>query len=235
MDEHEKKLLNEQFKESPFVKSIQVARTTFEWLNDINRLQKTIASMQQSSKVFDSIIKELEQRNINTEVIGRLKLSEILKLYNLSNETGLTFADMAEDNLQTVGELKYEQAVSYLECINRRKGQIVKNDIKNFKVEEKFIEHLEYIEDSSGSQIKSKIEAYERGEIDLTEREKKILAAFKKNQFLTNKHLADMFGYSVRNIEEICRKIREKFEIDFVEDKLIKRTLLTNLAKYITL
>lgn len=215
--------------------AIQKLIPDFEWINNITRQQIIITSTQKSYEIFDNITKELTERNIDTEVIGNIELSKILKLYFLSNKTGLTYADLVEDSLKMFGELKYEQAVAYLESLNRRKEQITKNDLKVFSNNDNIIEKFEYLENSSGSHFKLKIEEYKQGKIVLTEQEKKLLAALKKNKLLKNKELANILGYSVRNIETICAKIREKFEIDFVEDKSLKRHLLVALAQHIDL
>lgn len=232
MDENKKNNNLEALKDHPAHKNFQ---STLNILKSFDDVQKAIASIPKTSDAFNSIIKELEQRNIDVELICALELSKILKLYNLSNRTGLTFADLTEDSLKMFGEINYEQAVAYLESLNKRKEQIVKNDLKNFSIEGNLIEDLEHIEDNVGHHIKLKIEEYEQGKIVLTEQEKKLLAALKESKLLTNKELAKKLGYSVRNIEEICAKVRRNFEIDFVDNKLAKRHLLLDLAKHIAL
>lgn len=221
-----------------YIKHLDAIKKASDACETLTKLAKQQKYFQEFTELFDSIVIELERRNINTEVIGELEFSEIFKLYTLSNKIGLTFADIAQDSLNMFGRVQYEQSVAYLQALNKRIKQVVKNNLKDFDFKDDFLEDLNALEEAEANAIyyiKLKIEEYEQGKIKLTEQEKNVLAAFKKNKFLSNSILAQMFGYSDRNIENICANIRKKFEMDSIEDKLVKRILLTSLARYITL
>jgi len=215
---------------SDFAESNKTLATGFEFASDIQRVTD---SLHKTYNIFEIAQKELTERNIDIEIIADLEISEFVGLYSLSCKSGLSFADIVEDSLKLFGNVSYEQAVTYLELLNSRKDQIIKNDLKSVNFDDNFNEDLEYSLKYTESQIQKKIKEYTKGEIKLKEEEKNLLRHLKKNKFLSNKDLAEKMKYSERGIEELCAKIRRKFDLDFIEDKNIKRQLLIDLAKKI--
>jgi len=198
-------------------------------------LQKVTDSLQKTYKILEAAQKELNERNIDTETVLNLPIVEFVNLYSLSGKSGLSFADVVEDSLKLFGNVTYEQAVTYLELLNSRKKQVIKNEVESFPIDDNFPENLKCFEESIGAYIKIKLEEYEKGELKLKNEEKNLLRALKNNRYISNKELAKTLDYSERGVEELCAKIRRKFEIDFIEDKTAKRQVLVELAKYIDL
>jgi len=204
----------------------------FELANDLQRIAD---SLQKTYKIIEAVQKELAERNIGTETIAALEIPELFRLYSLSGKYGLSFADIAEDSLKLYGNVSYEQALTYLERLNSRKDQIIKNDLKSVNFDDNSNKNLEYSLKYTESQVINKLKEYAKGEIKLREEEKTLLRYLNKNKFLSNKDLAQKMDYSERGIEELCAKIRRKFDLDFIEDKNAKRQLLIDLAQHIQL
>lgn len=204
----------------------------FELTNDLKRIND---SLQKTYKTIKAAQKELNERNIDIEIIADLEISELFKLYSLSGKSGLSFADIVEDSLKLFGNVSYEQAVTYLELLNSRKDQIIKNDLKSINLNDNSNEDLDYSLKYTESQVVKKLKEHSKGEIKLKEEEKNLLRHLKNNKFLSNKDLALKMDYSERGIEELCAKIRRKFDLDFIEHKNTKRQLLIALAQHIEL
>lgn len=207
-------------------------RASFAFTNDLKRITD---SLHETYKIIEVAQKELNERNIDTETVLSLPIVEFANLYSLSGKLGLSFADVVEDCLKLFGDVTYEQAVTYLELLNRRKNQVIKNEIESFTIDDNLPENLKCFEESIGAYIKIKLEEYKKGEIKLKNEEKNLLKALKKNRYMSNKELAKTLDYSERGVEELCAKIRRKFEMDSIEDKNAKRQALVELAKYIEL
>jgi len=204
----------------------------FEWSKN---LQRTTESIQKAYEILETAQKELAERNIDIEIITELELSELFQLCSLSGKLGLSFADIVEDSLKLFDCVSYEKAVTYLELINRRKNQVIKNEVESFTIDNNFPKNLKCFKESIGAYIKIKLVEYEKGEIKLKNEEKNLLRALKKNRYISNKELTKTLGYSERGVEELCAKIRHKFEMDSIDEKTVKRQALVELAKYIEL
>lgn len=204
----------------------------FGFTNDLKRITD---SLNETYKIIEAAQKELNERNIDTETVLNLPIVEFVNLYSLSGKSGLSFADVVEDSLKLFGNVTYEQAVTYLELLNSRKNQVIKNEVKSFTIDNNLTKNLKCFEESIGAYIKIKLEEYEKGEINLKNEEKNLLRALKKNRYISNKELAKTLDYSERGVEELCARIRRKFEMDSIEDKNAKRQALVELANYIEL
>jgi len=201
----------------------------------INDFQRISDSLHKTYKIIEASQKELNERNIDTETVLNLPIVEFVNLYSLSGKSGLSFADVVEDSLKLFGNVTYEQAVTYLELLNSRKKQVIKNEVESFPLDANLTENLKCFEESIGAYIKIKLEEYKKGEINLKNEEKNLLRALKKNRYISNKELAKTLDYSERGVEELCAKVRRNFEMDFIEKKTAKRQALVELAKYIEL
>jgi len=201
----------------------------------INDFKRVTDSLHKTYKIIEAAQKELNERNIDTEAVLNLPIVEFVKLYSLSGKSGLSFADVVEDSLKLFGNVSYEQAVTYLELLNSRKKQVIKNEVESFPIDDNLHKNLKCFEESIGAYIKIKLEEYEKGEINLKNEEKNLLIALKKNRYISNKELAKTLDYSERGVEELCAKIRRKFEMEFIEKKTAKRQALFELAKHIEL
>lgn len=204
----------------------------FAFTNDLQRITDTL---HRTYKIIEAVQKELSERNIDVETIAELEIPELFRLYSLSDKSGLSFADIVEDSLKLFGNVSYEQAVTYLELLNSRKDQIIKNDLKSINLNDNSNEDLDYSLKYTESQVVKKLKEHSKGEIKLKEEEKNLLRHLKNNKFLSNKDLALKMDYSERGIEELCAKIRRKFDLDFIEHKNTKRQLLIALAQHIEL
>ena len=237
MDEF--KINNDLTKAINGMKSIQNTMAGFERLknifNNLNNLQKITESFQKTSYILDNIQKELAERNIDIKVFQNVPMSEMLKLYSIPDKSGLSFADLVEDSLKLFGCVSYEKIVIYLELLNSRKKQLIKNEAASVGSENDFSEDIKCFEEWISAYILVKLEDYEKGDVELKAPEKKLLSKLKENKFLSNKELAQSLGYSERGIEELCAKIRRSFEMDLIEEKTAKRQALVELAKYIEL
>lgn len=218
----------------------------FQAFNEVNKnlaagfeltknLQRITDSIDKTYKIIEAVQKELNERNIDIEIIVELEIVELFKLYSLSGKSGLSFADIVEDSLKLFGNVSYQQAVKYLELLNSRKVQIIKTDLKFENFDDISDEDLEYSEKYTESQVVKKLKEHAKAEIKLKEEEKNLLRCFKNNKFLSNKELAQRMKYSERGIEELCAKIRRKFDLDFLEERNTKRQLLIALARLIEL
>lgn len=196
-------------------------------------LQRVTDSLHKTYKIIEAAQKELNDRNIDTETVLNLPIVQLVNLYSLSGKSGLSFADLVEDSLKLFGNVTYEQAVTYLELLNSRKKQVIKNEVKSLTIDDNLPEDLKCFEESIRYYIEIKLMEYEKGEINLKNEEKNLLRALKKNRYISNKELAKTLDYSERGIEELCAKIRRKFEMDFIEKKTSKRQALVELARYI--
>ncbi|MEI8390220.1 MAG: hypothetical protein WCG23_10100 [bacterium] len=218
----------------------------FQAFNEVNKnlaagyeltknFQRITDSIDKIYKIIEAVQKELAERNIDIEIIAELEISELVKLYSLSGKSSLSFTDILEDSLKLFGNVTYEQVVKYLEILSSRKDQIIKNEPKFINFDDISNEDLEFSQKYTESQVVKKLKEYAKGEIKLREEEKTLLRYLKKNKFLSNKELAQRMKYSKRGIEEICAKIRRKFDLDFIEPKNTKRHLLIALAQNIQL
>jgi len=204
----------------------------FELAKDMQRIAD---SFHKTYEIIEIVQKELAERNIDIEIIAELEIPELFKLYSLSGKSGLSFADIVEDSLKLFGNVSYEQALTYLERLNSRKNQVIKNNLKSVNIDDNSKENLEYSLKYTESQVAKKLKEHSKGEITLKEEEKNLLIYLKNNKFLSNKDLAQKMKYSERGIEELCAKIRRKFDLDFIEDKNTKRQLFIDLARLIEL
>jgi len=215
-----------------FAEANKTLAASFELASDMQRIAD---AFHKTYEIIEAAQKELAERNIDIEAIAQLEISELFRLYFLSGKSGLSFVDIIEDSLKLFGNVSYEQSLTYLELLNNRKDQIIKNDLKTANINDNSNENLEYSLKYTESQVAKKLKEYAKGEIKLKEEEKNLLRHLKNNKFLSNKDLAQKMDYSERGIEELCAKIRRKFDLDFIEDKNTKRQLLIDLAQHIEL
>jgi len=216
----------------PFIKSESFQNTVnsiMYWLRNID-WQKVSDTFETNSKFCDEINEQLQTRNIDTSILSKFELSQIAELYIASDQNGLTFADMIEDNLQLFNQFDYENAQTYLNIINKRKNQTAGNPLKTLNVNETFVENLKYSEKNITELIGLALRESEKNTVSLLDEEKKVLNTLKQNRYAKDKELARILNYQPHEIEEMCANIRKKFNIDYFDDDNVKRNMLTCLA-----
>jgi len=202
-----------------------------ELINNVD-WQRVRRAYQFNIKILNEILRQLKEKNLDY-ILKNIDTSQAIELYILSYECGLTFADMVEDNLKLFETFEYEKAIKYLSTLNKRKKQITSNNLKPLNAGYELLNDIKYSDENIRPFIICTLEDYEKGKIPLNNEEKILLRHLKQNGYLKNKQLASLMNYRERGIEEICKKIRIKFNLDYVEDRKIKRHLLIMLAKYI--
>jgi hypothetical protein len=220
-----------------FIKSESLQNTVNTLLNWFRNIdwQKVSETLNVNSKFCDEVIQQLEANNIDINLIADFDLSQIAELYIALNECGLTFTDLIEDNLQLFNEFKYEKAQIYINIIKKRKKQITENTPKVSYINDSFVENLKYSEKIITELVQLAIREYDKGNITLSEEDKKLLIALKQNRYLTNTELGKILGYQPSEIESICVNTRKLFNIDYFDDDIVKRNLLTCLARNIVI
>ncbi|MDD3014319.1 MAG: hypothetical protein PHC34_11505, partial [Candidatus Gastranaerophilales bacterium] len=107
----------------PFIKSEPFQNTVNSILNWFKNIdwQKVSETFEANSKFCDEITQQLEAANIDICILNKFDLSQIAELYIVSNQYGLTFTDLIQDNLQLFDKFEYEKAQIYLNIIKIRK------------------------------------------------------------------------------------------------------------------
>jgi hypothetical protein len=204
------------------------------WFKNIDWL-KVSQTLDINSKFCDEIIQQLEAKNIDISLLNEFNLSQIAELYIASNQAGLTFSDLIEDNIQLFGKFESVKAQAYLDIINKRKNQVLENAGTNLNVNEGFVENLKYSENNIAGLIELALKEYEKNNIFLEDKEIRLLNAYKLNKFVQIKDLTKILAYQPKEIEELSAGIRKKFNIDYFDDDNVKRNLLISLAKNIVI
>lgn len=216
-----------------FVNNIKIIdKNLSDWVKSVDweQISKNIKAL---SKLTNDIQEQLKERNIDFNTICDLDAIDLIELYSRSYDVGIHFGDMVEDNLKLFKSFEYTNALIYLDIIEKRQNQIAENKQKPTVIDDDNLKKLKYIGVDFENVLKVALIEYENGTIHISDVEKTLLKQLKDNSYLTNKNLAEILGYTDRGIEDICRRIREKFYINDSDDTNIKRKLLITLAKQI--
>jgi len=227
---------NQSIIESFIVKSESFQNTINSMLNWFKNIdwQRVRETYEINSKFCDEVLNQLESKNLDSKILNDFNISQIAELYLVSDQCGLTFSDLIEDNMQLFGQFEYNKAQVYLDIIKKRKNQSINND-NSLNIDEGFVENLKYSEKNIAELVGLALREYEKSDIVLQEEDKKLLNTLKQNKFLKDKELARIFGCSTDEIATLCAKVRKEFNIDYFDDDNVKRSLLVNLAKNITI
>jgi DNA-binding CsgD family transcriptional regulator len=202
-------------------------------LNQID-WQKAEEHFKINADISESILAELDRKEIDSSVLDGIRFPEVVELYVLSTQQNLPFGDLLEDSLLLFNEVDYDASKTYLSLLDKRRDRTM-DDLKKVQLPAgllvKLKNHDAYIKELFQVAVKN----YTEGKISLSETERKILQAFKKNRWLTNKALAEQLNYSERTVEANCAKIRERFGLDYLTDKNSKRRVVIDLAPFLTL
>ena len=203
------------------------------WFKNID-WQKVNETYDANAKFCNEITQQLESKNIDISILQELNLSQAAELYISSNQCGLTFTDLIEDSIQLFDKFEYNKAQLYMNIIIKRKNQTADNTVNLLNIDLSYVENLKYSEKIIAELVELALREYEKNNISLDDEEKKLLNVL-QNRFLDNKELGKILGLQLKEVEESCKKMREKFNIDYFEDDNVKRHLLISLAKRIVI
>lgn len=201
-------------------------------LNQID-WQKAEEHFKINADISESILAELDRKEIDSSVLDGISFPEVVELYVLSTQQNIPFGELLQDSLDLFKKVDYDASKTYLSLLDKRRDRTI-YDLKAqlpADVLVKLKNHDAYINELFEAAVKN----YTEGKIPLSETERKILKAFKKNRWLTNKALAEQLNYSERTVEANCAKIRERFGLDYLKDKNSKRRVVIDLAPFLTL
>ena len=221
----------------PFIKSESFQNTVnsiLSWFRNID-WQKVSETYNLNALFCNEIKEQLQTKNIDTAILSPFNLSQLAELYITSNQCGLMFVDLIEDNIQLFGNFEYEKAQTYLNIITKRKAQSLDNAPKALNIDSSYVENLKYSEKNIRELIELALRDYDKSNISLNDQEKKLLTSLKQNSFLENKDIARILELQLPEVETLCETIRKKLNIDYFEDDNVKRQLLISMAKNITL
>jgi transcriptional antiterminator len=186
-----------------------------------------------NADISESILAELDRKQIDSSVLDGISFPEVVELYVLSTQQNLPFGELLQDSLDLFKKVDYDASKTYLRLLDKRSTRTM-DDLKAqlpADVLVKLKTHDAYIKDLFQVAVKN----YTEGKISLPEAERKILQALKKSSWLTNKALAEHIFCSERTIENNCAKIRERFGLDYLKDKNSKRRVVVDLAQKLPL
>jgi DNA-binding CsgD family transcriptional regulator len=196
--------------------------------------QKVSDTLKTNADISENILAELERKQIDRSVLDDISFPEMLELYVLSTQQNLPFGELLEDNLDLFKKVDYDASKTYLRLLKKRSARTIE-DLKEVKLPADVLVKLKtddaYIKDLFQVAVKH----FEEGKISLSDTERKILKALKKNRWLTNEKLSKEVHYSERTVEAHCAKIRERFGLDYLTDKNSKRLVVIDLAQVLTL
>ena len=201
-------------------------------LNQID-WQKAEEHFKINADISESILAELDRKEIDSSVLDGIRFPEAVELYVLSTQQNLPFGELLQDSLDLFNEVDYDASKTYLRLLDKRRDRTI-YDLKAqlpADVLVKLKTHDAYINELFAAAVKN----YTEGKISLSETERKILKAFKNSSWLTNKALAEHIFCSERTIETNCAKIRERFGLDYLTDKNSKRRVVIDLAQRLPL
>ncbi len=201
-------------------------------LNQID-WQKAEEHFKINADISESILAELDRKEIDSSVLDGIRFPEVVELYVLSIQQNLPFGELLQDSLDLFNEVDYDASKTYLRLLDKRRDRTI-YDLKAqlpADVLVKLKTHDAYINELFEAAVKN----YTEGKISLSETERKILKAFKNSSWLTNKALAEHIFCSERTIETNCAKIRERFGLDYLTDKNSKRRVVIDLAQRLPL
>lgn len=186
-----------------------------------------------NADISESILAELDRKQIDSLVLDGISFPEVVELYVLSTQQNLPFGELLQDSLDLFKKVDYDASKTYLRLLDKRSTRTM-DDLKAqlpADVLVKLKTHDAYIKDLFQVAVKH----FEEGKISLSETERRILKALKKNRWLTNEKLSKEVHYSERTVEAHCAKIRERFGLDDLKDKNSKRLVVIELAQVLTL
>lgn len=201
-------------------------------LNQID-WQKAEEHFKINADISESILAELDRKEIDSSVLDGISFPEAVELYVLSTQQNLPFGELLQDSLDLFKKVDYDASKTYLSLLDKRRDRTI-YDLKAqlpADVLVKLKTHDAYINELFEAAVKN----YTEGKISLSETERKILKAFKNSSWLTNKALAEHIFCSERTIETNCAKIRERFGLDYLTDKNSKRRVVIDLAQRLPL
>ena len=202
-------------------------------LNQID-WQKAEEHFKINADISESILAELDRKQIDSSVLDGISFPEVLELYVLSTQQNLPFGELLEDSLDLFKKVNYDASKTYLRVLKKRSTRTIE-DLKEVKLPADVLVKLKTHDAYIKELFQVAVQNYTEGKISLPETERKILKALKKNRWLTNKALAEQLNYSERTIEANCSKIRERFGLDDLKDKNSKRRIVIDLAQFLTL
>ena len=195
--------------------------------------QKAEEHFKINADISESILAELDRKEIDNSVLDGISFPQAVELYVLSTQQNLPFGELLEDSLDLFNEVDYDASKTYLRLLDKRRDRTI-YDLKAQLPADMLVKlktHNAYINELFEAAVKN----YTEGKISLSETERKILKAFKNSSWLTNKALAEHIFCSERTIETNCAKIRERFGLDYLTDKNSKRRVVIDLAQRLPL
>ena len=201
-------------------------------LNQID-WQNALDNFKTNADISESILAELDRKQIDSSVLEGISFPEVVELYVLSIQQNLPFGELLEDSLDLFKKVGYEASKTYLSLLDKRRDRTI-YDLKA-QLPADLLEKLKTPDAYINGLFEAAVKNYTKGKISLPEPERKILQAFKNSSWLTNKALAEQLNYSKRTIEKNCANIRERFSLDYLTDKNSKRFTVIVLAQLLTL
>jgi DNA-binding CsgD family transcriptional regulator len=201
-------------------------------LNQID-WQNVSDTLKINADISENILAEIERKQIDSSLLDDITFPEMLELYVLSAQQNLPFGELLQDSLDLFKKMDYDASKTYLRLLDKRRDRTI-YDLKAqlpADVLVKLKTHDAYINELFHAAVKNHTE----GKISLSETERKILQALKKNRLLTNEKLSKEVHYSERTVEAYCAKIRERFGLDYLKGKNSKRLVVIELAQFLTL
>lgn len=223
----------ESFLRSQEMRSLQKQLKQF--VHKLNQIdwQKVSDTLKTNADISENILAELERKQIDSSVLDDISFPEMLELYVLSTQQNLPFGELIEDSLDLFKKVDYDASKTYLRLLDKRrdrtiydlKAQLPADVLVKLKTDDAYTKDL----------FQVAVKHFEEGKISLSETERRILKALKKNRWLTNEKLSKEVHYSERTVEAHCAKIRERFGLDDLKDKNSKRLVVIELAQVLTL
>ena len=201
-------------------------------LNQID-WQKAEEHFKINADISENILAELERKQIDSSLLDDITFSEMLELYVLSAQQNLPFGELLEDSLDLFKKMDYDASKTYLSLLDKRRDRTI-YDLKA-QLPADLLEKLKTPDAYINGLFEAAVKNYTEGKISLSETERKILQALKKDRWLTNEKLSKEVHYSKRTVEAKCANIRERFGLDYLTDKNSKRLAVIYLAQLLTL
>lgn len=202
-------------------------------LNQID-WQNVSDTLKINADISENILAELERKQIDSLVLDGITFPEMLELYVLSTQQNLPFGELLEDSLDLFKKVDYDASKTYLRLLDKRRDRTM-DDLKKVQLPADLLEKLKTYDAYINDLFEAAVKNYTEGKISLSETERKILQALKKNRLLTNEKLSKEVHYSERTVEAYCAKIRERFGLDYLKGKNSKRHVVIDLAQVLTL
>ena len=151
-----------------------------------------------NADISESILAELDRKEIDSSVLDGISFPEAVELYVLSTQQNLPFGELLQDSLDLFKKVDYDASKRYLSLLDKRRDRTI-YDLKAQLPADMLVKlktHNAYINELFEAAVKN----YTEGKISLSETERKILKAFKNSSWLTNKALAEHIFCSERTI-----------------------------------